>query len=81
MEKIYTKTKMRNVHKIYCDNCKKLIAEEEEFDDGYYDDRIKTIPFYMDKWYKFKKCLCDDCFKNKKEQIKEKLFECGFKEE
>ena len=39
MDKVETKqtVKEERTHRFYCDDCKKLIMESNEYDDGYYD--------------------------------------------
>ena len=66
-------------HNFYCDVCNKYLGSSTEYDDGYYvgfgDFELK---FYIDGWYRFEKCLCDDCKNDFLGNLKETLKTFGF---
>lgn len=67
LEKI-KRTKNEFKHLFYCDRCKRYLGESFEHDDGWYECIGEfEVSFYLDRWYRYKKCLCNLCqikFKN-----------------
>lgn len=81
-EKIREVKSTRRVHEIYCDRCNKKIMESEELDDGWWEtpDAL-SVSVYINDWYKYERCLCEDYKKEETEQIIDKLTNMGFVKE
>ena len=79
--------KTYNIVEIYCDRCKKLIAESEEYDDGYIPTPIEvceTDPMFtgFDKHIELPRMiLCEDCCKECGELIENFLKNFDFTKE
>ena len=84
MEKILKTTKYveDNKHEFYCDKCGKYLGASHEYDDGWYE-RIGEfeLKFYVDDWYRIKKCLCDDCRERFINNVKWNLTNMGFEKD
>ena len=82
MEKIemVTYTTERPEHHFYCDDCGDWIGVSEEYDDGWYAELGEfELDFYINGWYRIKKCLCHDCAKGFLSNLKNHLEDIGFK--
>jgi hypothetical protein len=72
----------RASHEFYCDECNKYLGTSEEYEDGWYQELGKfEQKIYIDKWYRFKKCLCDNCQKSFIENLKVVLKNIGFEKD
>ena len=76
----------RYKHKIYCDECNKLLDEVIEHSDRYYKNRYEKeifihIPEIDDGDYVLKKDLCMECYKKLTNNIINALTSLGFKRE
>ena len=68
-------------HIFYCDECGAYIGKSREYDDGWYDTLGEVeFSFYIDRWYRVKKCLCGNCAAKFIENLKATLKDFGFKE-
>ena len=84
MEKIEETTRtVKNIkHHFYCDECNKYLGSSTEYDDGYYETFGDVgFKFYIDSWYRIKKCLCDDCRNKFLDNLKYVLKNIGFERE
>lgn len=70
-------------HIFYCDNCKKELDSSIECEDGYYEEYGRYEQSFFDgvSWCKLHLNLCEDCKKNKTEQIVNALLKLGFEKE
>ena len=77
VERIITK------HKIYCDNCDKLLSETYECEDGWYPNQFKREIYYSIKGdrYVLIEDLCDECYDVLLTTVKESLESLGFRKE
>ena len=76
-------------HKIYCDNCNKLLAEVYEDEFGYYKNKYeKEIEIPIHRFDKrqmlisrcvFNKDLCEDCYNKFTSDLQSALVHLGFK--
>lgn len=81
-EKIREIKSTRRVHEIYCDSCHKKIMESEELDDGFWETPSPLmVSVYINGWYKYERCLCEDCKKEEIEQLIDNLIDIGFVKE
>lgn len=69
-------------HSFYCDECGKYLGMSEEYDDGWYEKLGEfELSFYINGWYRVKKCLCHDCADNFLSNLKDFLTSIGFKKD
>lgn len=83
MEEVKTRDiKIQEIkHIFYCDNCKKELGSSIECEDGYYEEYgcyERSFLLVGISWYKLHLNLCEDCKKNKDEQIVNALLKIGF---
>ena len=82
MDKIKATTKKVEgyEHSFYCDECNEYLGTTEEYDDGWYEELGEfELSFYIDDWYRVKKCLCHNCTVNFLSNLKNHLENIGFK--
>ena len=65
-----------NIHKITCDKCGKHICDSEEYDDGYYEQKI----YIEENVYKLSMQLCEDCKRETTKLLIKILQDFGFKQ-
>lgn len=69
-------------HSFYCDECNEYLGTSEEYDNGWYQEIGEfELGFYIDNWYRIKKCLCDNCRKSFINNLKVNLINIGFEKE
>lgn len=82
MEKINAITKEVEDYErlFYCDECGEYLGMSEEYDDGWYERLGEfELSFYINGWYRVKKCLCHDCAEEFLSNLKNHLENIGFK--
>lgn len=86
MEEIEVKkiTSTINIHRFYCDDCKRLIDSVEESNDGYVPTcniDYKVGVCVNTGWFRMNKHLCHECAKKQDLKIEEGLLALGFEKE
>ena len=77
-----SKTVKATEHSFYCDECNEYLGTTEEYDDGWYEALGDfELSFYIDDWYRVKKCLCKDCANKYLSNLKNSLIILGFEKE
>lgn len=84
MEKVkYTERIVESAeHSFYCDECGEYLGTSEECDDGWYKRLGEfELSFYVNDWYRVKKCLCNNCADNFLTNLQNSLKNMGFKKD
>lgn len=75
------RVKIDTRHSFYCDECNEFLGIAEEYDDGWFKELGELeLSFYIDGWYKLRKCLCHSCAQDFLLKLKNSLKDFGFEE-
>lgn len=85
MEKVISRTvtRMVNEYEYYCDDCNKFLGRTVDNPDGWHPRfGERELSFNLGKgygWFTSTKTLCDDCYNEYREEVKNALEALGFR--